>query len=222
MNCDKSEEFLKKWEDSSTQLKLKRKLTEFSLQLTPTKFQDMINYKKILLENLEPKDIECTVTSFEKEIYNTITDSKMKSLCLSKAKNLITDLELSAKNKDLDKEKISLEALNSFLENISINTTAYSSNVTINKDFGACKIVLNDNEISGLTNTNGLSFDVLTFNEGFIHTFVFRLEFCNGDMISLYSAISRDGAKGEKPKVFASAFIDKYYVSQETSSNIYL
>lgn len=222
MNCDKSADFLEKWQDDATKLKLKRKLTEFSLQLTPTKFQDMINYKKLLLEGLEPRDIECTVMSFDKEMYNTITDSKMKSLCLAKAKDLIKDLEISAKNPDAQKEEVSKKAVQEFVQNIKITTSAYSSKVTLNHDFGACKIILNDNEIDGISNTNGLSFDVLTFNEGYTHTFVFRLELANGDMLSLYSAISRDGAKGEKPKVFASAFVDKYYVSIEVDNDIYM
>ena len=222
MNCDKSTNFVSKWSDDDTKLRLKRKLTEFSLQLTPVKFADMINYKKVLLENLEPKDLELTVLSDGKEMYNTITDSKMKSLCLAKAKTIITELEQSVKNPDEKKEKTAQTMLEDFINNIEITTTAYSSKVKINKDFGSANIVLNDNEICGIKNTDGISFDVLTFDEGYTHTFVFRIEFFNGDMISLYSAISRDGAKGEKPKVYISAFVNKYYISREIVNNIYI
>lgn len=220
MNCNKSENFMQRWNNDSE--KIKRKLTEFSLQLTPTKFADMINYKKILMDNIQPSDIEMTVTSDGKEIYNLVTDSKMKSLCLKYAKEKIKDLEFSAKNFDEQKNMYSMNMLEEFVKNLKINTTAYSSNVVIGKNFNECTIVCNDTTISGIKTTENLSFDVLTFKEGYTHTFVLRLELVNGDMYSFYSAIGRDGSKGEKPKVFASAFIDGYYVStQIEDSDIY-
>lgn len=212
MNCNKSELFLSRWENESTAIK--RKLTEFSLQLTPTKFHDMINYKKILMDNLNPADIEMTITSTGQEIYNLISDSKMKSLCLKYAKETITALEFSEKNPDEIKKQSTLNILDDFIKHLEVQTFAYGSNVKILKDFNACTIICNDTTINGLQNTQNLSFDVLTFNEGYTHTFILRVELLNGDMLSFYSAIGRNGAKGEKPNVYASAFIDGYYVSK--------
>ncbi len=219
MNCNKSEIFMQRWAEDSD--KIKRKLTEFSLQLTPTKFADMINYKKILMENLAPEDIELTITSDNKEIYNLISDSKLKSLCLKYAKDKITALEFSAKNQDDTKNLKSLNTLEDFVQNLKIRTDAYASNVEFLKDFGKSTVVCNDTTIVGVQNTQNLSLDVLTFMEGYTHTFVLRLELLNGDMLSVYSAIGRDGSKGEKPKVFASAFVDGYYVSKILETNIY-
>ncbi|MFI3226301.1 MAG: hypothetical protein R3Y09_02715 [Clostridia bacterium] len=220
MNCNKSELFMQRWGNESEQIK--RKLTEFSLQLTPTKFADMINYKKILMDNIEPADIEMTVTSDGKEIYNLITDSKMKSLCLKYAKDTIKSLEFSAKNPDEVQNDQSLAVLNGFIYALNVETSAYGSTVTVKENFGACKVICNDTTIAGISDTKGLSFDVHTFNEGYMHTFVLRFELENGDMLSFYSAIGRDGSKGEKPKVFASAFIDGYYVSKQIeNSDIY-
>ncbi|MFI3115598.1 MAG: hypothetical protein R3Y12_05610 [Clostridia bacterium] len=219
MNCNKSKNFMQKWAEDED--KIKRKLTEFSLQLTPTKFADMINYKKILMENLAPEDIELTITSDDKEIYNLISDSKLKSLCLKYAKDKITALEFSQKNSDDVKNQNSMNILEDFIQNLKITTSAYGSNVEILKDFGKCSILCNDTTISGISNTQNLSFDVLTFNEGYTHTFVLRFELSNGDMLSFYSAIGRDGSKGEKPKVFASSFIDGYYVSKNIETVIY-
>lgn len=220
MNCNKSELFMQRWEQES--LKIKRKLTEFSLQLTPTKFADMINYKKVLMDNIKPEDIEMTITSDEKEIYNLITDSKMKSLCLKYAKELITSLEYSQKNFDETKNQSSMNKLEHFVKNLNINTTAYATTVEIVENFGKSKIICNDTTICGINDTKNLNFDILTFNEGYTHTFVLRFELENGDMYSFYSAIGRDGSKGEKPKVYASAFIDGYYVSKQIENpNIY-
>lgn len=220
MNCNKSEIFMQRWDTESE--KIKRKLTEFSLQLTPTKFADMINYKKILMDNIIPSDIEMTVTSDGKEIYNLITDSKMKSLCLKYAKEIITNLEFSAKNPDDEKNQAIKKVLNDFTDSLKVITNAYGSSVEIGKNFGKSTIICNDTTVYGIKDTSELIFDVLTFNEGYMHTFVLRLELENGDMLSFYSAIGRDGSKGEKPKVFASAFIDGYYVSKQIeNSDIY-
>lgn len=211
MNCDKSTAFLEKWNANSD--KIKRSLTEFSLQLTPVKFADMINYKKNLLDNLQPSDIEMTVLSTGAEVYEKITDSKMKSLCLSKSSELIKLLEFSMKNPDESKTNDVNAKISAFVSNLEIKNSAFGTNVKVLADFGGCTVVCNDTTITGIKFTDGLSFDVLTFNEGFSHTFVLRFELNNGDMYSFYSAISRGGAKGEKPKVFASAFIDGYYSS---------
>lgn len=216
MNCDKSENFMQKWQTDS--LKMKRKLTEFSLQLTPTKFADMINYKKVLLDNLSPSDIELTIKSDGKEIYSLISDSKMKSLCLKYAKELITKLEFSAKNEDVAKKEENHVLLNEFMSNLKIQTTAYGTSVTFKKDLGKCNIICNDASICQINNTQDMSFDVLTFNQGHIHTFVIRVEFENGDMYSFYSAIGRDGSKGEKPKIYASCFVDGYYISKNVEN----
>lgn len=220
MNCNKSDIFLEKWNNNS--ISIKRKLTEFSLQLTPNKFSEMINYKKILLNNLEPSDIEMTVTSDGCEIYNLISDSKMKSLCLSKAKDIITILEKSSKNPDEIQEKESLNSLDAFISSIKISNSAFGSTALLTKNLGTCVVVLGDTEINGIKDTNNLSFDILTFEQGYTHTFTLRFELENGDMYSFYSAISRDGAKGEKPKVYSSALVNGYYVSKEVeNTNIY-
>lgn len=219
MNCTKSPAFLEKWNTDAD--RIKRGLTEFSLQLTPTKFSDMINYKKILLDNLEPTDIDMTVLSTGAEVYEKITDSKMKSLCLSKASELIKSLEFSMKNPDESKTNATNQKIIDFVAGLEISNSAFGTNVKVLNDFGACNIVCNDTTITGVSTTAGLSFDVLTFNQGFTHTFVLRFELTNGDMYSFFSAISRGGAKGEKPKVFASAFIDGYY-SSITTDELYI
>lgn len=219
MNCNKSENFMKKWESDS--IVLSRKLTEFSLQLTPTKFADMINYKKVLMENLSPEDFEYEVYSDGKEVYSHVTDSKMKSLCLKKAGDIIKKLEFSMKNPDEAKEKETLGALQIFIDALEVKTTAFGTSVCLDLDFDVKTICIGDTEIKGIKNPRGITFDVLTFNEGYTHTFVLRFELENGDMYSFYSAIGRDGVKGEKPQIFASCFVDGYYISTKIEHNIY-
>ncbi len=219
MNCNKSQLFLEKWEENSTFFK--RKLTEFSLQLTPSKFSDMINYKKIVMENLEPSDFEYDIYSDGKEVYQHITDSKMKSLCLKKAKPIIEKLEFSAKNPDEVREIETKAKLFAFINGLSVSNKAFGTSVSSNLDEKIAKVCVNDMEICGLSNAKYVLFDVLTFSEGYNHTFVLRYELENGDMYSFYSQIGRDGVKGEKPQVFASCFIDGYYVMTKTEHKIY-
>lgn len=219
MNANKSEIFLNNWEKDEKAVK--RKLTEFSLQLIPNKFPEMINYKKILMENLEPSDFECTVLENGTEIAELVTDSKIKSLYLKKASEQIKILEKSLKEPDEVLENIANDELLAFEQSFEVKNFAYGTKVVFTKDIKSSKVVVNDIEINGLEIKKGHEFDVLTFKEGFLHTFLIRLELESGDKFAFFSSVGRDGVKGEKPKVYVSACIDGYYVSKITEIKVY-
>lgn len=219
MNACKSNAFMQSFEND--EIALKRKLTEFSLQLIPNKFPHIINYKKILMENLTPDDFEVEIMSTDAEIFSLVTDSKIKSLYLKKASEQIKILEHSMKEPNEELENIAKNELSDFISSLNVSTKAFGTSVSFKKDYDTTKVVINDTEINGLCVKNCHEFDVLTFNEGFTHTFTIRLEFANGNILALYSSVGRDGVKGEKPKVYACALINGYYVTQNTDFKVY-